>query len=354
MDGFYSGQWRGGDRQSYTLPNIQRLGGVCKDQAYFAAETCRAYGIPATVCAGQSGAGEGFHAWVGLLGVARGRARWDFQTARYPEHGFWSGTVIDPQTGQTLTDGEVAMSAEWCAVAPAKRLASLALARSLDLVEPGRRVAVCKAALEASPGNQEAWAALVDECSKPQTPPETVQQVAGVIRRFAVGRYDDFAFKSFMTLIGAQKPEEQPAALDQVSRLFPDRPDLLAELALRKGDALRDASRPVDALRLYEGVLETALHYGPLALEAMARVDGMLRPAGKTRELIEHYRVAWTHMTVPEASGYVATTPWYIMGDRYARALEEAGDAAGAQDVRRQIEARDRSKPQQRGGGGGR
>jgi hypothetical protein len=347
MQGFYSGQWKGGDRQSYTLPNILKLGGVCKDEAHFAAETCRANGIPAAVCTGTSGSGEGFHAWVGLLKISQRRAVFDFQTARYPEHGFWSGTVIDPQTGEKLADSEVAMVAEWSTTPPAKRLLSHALTQSLDLlVEPQQRITACKAALEAAPGNQQAWLALVNECIQPQTPAATVTEVSEVIERFALGRYDDFAFKAFTTFIAAAPPADQLAMLDRISKFFPNRPDLLADLALRKGDALRKASRPVDALRLYQDVLEVALRYGPLSLEAIARIDAMLRPAGKMRELTDHYRVAWAHMTVPEASGYIATTPWYIMGDRYAAILDETGDKAAAAKVRQTLRSRDRSLPE--------
>jgi hypothetical protein len=342
MQGFYSGKWKGGDRQPYTLPNILKLGGVCKDEAYFTAEVCRAYGIPATVCTGTSGAGEGFHAWVGILRGPRPLV-FDFHTARYPDHGFWSGTVIDPQTGQKLADSEVAMAAEWCAATPAKRLLSQALAQSLDLLEPARRVAVCKMALEAVPGNQQAWMALVNECARPGTPAETIQEVSGVVERFAVGRYDDFAFKAFTTLIASAEPDRQLALLDKAAKFFPNRPDLLADLALRKGDAMRKASRPVDALRLYEQVLEVALAYGPIALDAMARIDAMLRQAGKMPELVDHYKVAWTHMKLPEASGYVSTTPWYIMGDRYAAALEATGDQGGAAEVRKKIRGMDLS-----------
>jgi hypothetical protein len=90
-------------------------------------------------------------------------------------------------------------------------------------------------------------------------------------------------------------------------------------------------------------VLQIALRYGPLSLEAIARIDAMLRPAGKMRELTDHYRVAWAHMTVPEASGYIATTPWYIMGDRYAAILEETGDKTAASKVRQTLKSRDRS-----------
>jgi hypothetical protein len=344
MAGFYSGQWKGGAVQPYTLPNILKLGGVCKDEAHFAAEVCRANGIPAAVCTGSSGNGEGFHAWVGLLKVSQRRAVFDFQTARYPEHGFWSGAVIDPQTGDKLADSEVAMVAEWSAVPPARRLLSHALTQSLDLLDqPQQRITACKAALEAAPGNQQAWLALVNECTQPQTPAATVTEVSQVIERFALGRYDDFAFKSFTTFVAAARPEDQLPMLDRVSKFFPNRPDLLADLALRKGDALIKGSRPVDALRLYQEVLEVALRYGPLALDAIARIDAMLRPAGKMPELTDHYRVAWAHMPVPEASGYIATTPWYIMGDRYAAILDETGDKPTAARVRQTLRSRDRS-----------
>ena len=116
-----------------------------------------------------------------------------------------------------------------------------------------------------------------------------------------------------------------------------------AALLWRKGDALQKLSKPVDALRLYEQVLKASLQYGPIALDAIARVDALLRPAGKMRDLAEHYRVAWTRMTVPEASGYAWTTPWYIMGDRYAKLLEETGDHPGANKVRQSIRAHDLS-----------
>jgi tetratricopeptide (TPR) repeat protein len=343
MSSFHSGQWGGASGQPYTLANIQRLGGVCKDQAHFTAEVCRAYGIPATVCTGASGAGEGFHAWVGLLKINQNRAVFDFDTARYPDHGFWSGTVIDPQTGQKLADSEVAMAAEWCAVPAPRRLLSLAISTSLDLLDGQDRIKACKAALEAGPANQQAWSTLVNDCTQPQTPTETLKEVSAVIERFAVGRYDDFAYKSFTTLIASRPPEDQLNLLDRAARLFPDRPDLLADLALRKGDALQKSSRPIDALRLYDQVLEVSLRFGPLALEAIARVDAMLRPAGKMRDLTERYRTAWRKMPVPEASGYAWTTPWYIMGDRYAKTLEESGDKTGAGKVRQQIHARDLS-----------
>lgn len=349
MTGFTSGQWRGADRQPYTLPNIQRLGGVCKDQAHFAVEVCRANGIPATVCTGQSGSGEGFHAWVGLLAIPQRTAVFDFQTARYPEHGFFTGTVLDPQTGQRSTDGEAAMVAEWCASEPEARLASLALTASLDLADPSRRLALCKEAIEGAPGNQQAWAALVAECTRPDAPAGAIQEVASVVERFAIGRYDNFAFKVFTRLIASRKPDEQLPLLDRATKLFPRRPDLLAELGMLRGDLFRNNARPVDALRTYESLL-TRAGYGPLMLDTMDRVDAMLRGSGKRKALLERYRATWGNMPAPQPSGYAWTTPWFLMGDRYARAMDELGDKPGAERVRQTLRKHDLSKREVRKG----
>lgn len=345
MSSFKSGQW-GRNGQPYTLQNLLKLGGVCKDEAYFAAEVCRANGIPAAICTGQSSQGEGFHAWVGLLSTSGKRITWNFDTARYPEHGFWSGTVIDPQTGNKQTDGDVAMTAEWKNVTPARRLMSLALTQSLDLVDSPRRIALSKLAIETAPCNQQAWMILSSECLNPTTPLAQVQEVSVVVEREVVGHYDDFAYKVLKTLVSARKPDEQLAALDRASRLFPRRPDLLADIMLTKGDALRKASREKEALKTYQTVLEKSLRFEPLLLEAMTRVDDMLRPAGQMRDLLEHYRVVWGHMPTPEASGYIWTTPWYIMGDRYAQTLDDTGDKTAAEKVRRTIRARDLSPPE--------
>lgn len=343
MAGFTSGQWRGADRQPYTLPNIQRLGGVCKDQAYFTVEVCRANGIPATVCTGQSGSGDGFHAWVGILGMNQKAAVFDFQTARYPEHGFFTGTVLDPQTGQRSTDGEAAMVAEWCASKPAARLMSQALTASLDLVEQTKRLELCKQAIEGAPGNQAAWAALVGECTKPDAPPTAIGEVAGVVERFAVGRYDNFAFKTFTKLIASRRPDEQLVLLDRAGKMFPRRPDLLAELGLLRGDLFRANARPVDALKIYDSLL-TRSGYGPNMLDAMDRVDAMLKAAGKKRDLLSRYQSTWANMPAPQPSGYAWTTPWFLMGDRYARALDENGDKPGAERVRGTLKRVDLSK----------
>jgi hypothetical protein len=279
-----------------------------------------------------------------LLRVWQGHAYWDFKTARYAEHGFFVGTVIDPQTGDKFADSEVALSALWCDAASEKRLLSLALMRSVDLLDDQQqRISLCEQAINLSAANQLAWTGLVNECVKPETPAATVQAVADVVEHFGIGKYDDFAFKILTSFISARPPDEQMAMLDRTTKLFPSRTDLQEELVMRKGDILNNTGKPVDALHLYEQVLENSLQYGPLALDAISRVDTMLRAAGQMPALLDHYRIAWTHMVEPPASGYMWTTPWYIMGDRYGHALSDAGNKAKSAEVLKAIRAVDLS-----------
>lgn len=339
--GFRTGRWKGGHDVPYTLANLKRLGGVCKDQAHFAAETMRANGIPATVCTGQAARAGGFHAWVGHLAPSGKSYEWDFRTARYPEHGYWAGSVIHPQTGRKLSDRDVAMSAEWCNSPPEERLFSLAVTRSLDLADDARRIKWAMRAVDAAPGNDEAWFAVVAECAKPATDGKTLNQVMDVVDQFAAGRYDDFAFRILTRLAAARPLDEQLNILDRARNMFQRRPDLKAELQLHQADALRKAGKTNEAMAIYARLLEQAGAFGSIALETLERMEQVLVPAKEERRLAEAYRSAWQRIRPPEASGYAHTTPWYLIGDRYAELLEAMHDLDTADRVRERLDRKD-------------
>jgi len=95
----------------YTLWNLRQYGGVCRDQAYFAAHVCKALGIPATIVSGRSRGGVG-HAWVARLVLTDGgrSARWDAGTARYRSHLYYTGLVTDPAAGRDMLDSELILT----------------------------------------------------------------------------------------------------------------------------------------------------------------------------------------------------------------------------------------------------
>ncbi|GIW76625.1 MAG: hypothetical protein KatS3mg104_1688 [Phycisphaerae bacterium] len=64
---FYQGEDKKIDALAYTLDNLQKHGGICTDQAYYATQIGRLLGVPTVTIIGQGGAGQVAHAWVGYL-----------------------------------------------------------------------------------------------------------------------------------------------------------------------------------------------------------------------------------------------------------------------------------------------
>lgn len=93
-------QWPHGE---YTLAAIEEHGGICVDQAYFAVMTARAWGIPAIFFTGPGR--RGGHAWFGYL---KGEDRWEMDIGRYEEDQYQTGFAINPQTGEPMSDHELA------------------------------------------------------------------------------------------------------------------------------------------------------------------------------------------------------------------------------------------------------
>lgn len=84
-----------------TLKEIFELGGVCMHQAHFAANTARAYGIPAAHVTGDGN--RGGHAW---FAYQRKDKEWNMNTGRYND-GYACGETTDPQTGRRIREFEV-------------------------------------------------------------------------------------------------------------------------------------------------------------------------------------------------------------------------------------------------------
>jgi hypothetical protein len=84
-----------------TLQEIFELGGICMHQAHFAANTARAFGIPAAFVTGDGN--RGGHAW---FAYQRKDKEWNMNTGRYND-GYACGETTDPQTGRRIGEFEV-------------------------------------------------------------------------------------------------------------------------------------------------------------------------------------------------------------------------------------------------------
>lgn len=337
---YYTGQTQKRGGRPYTLANIVRYGGVCKDQAYYAASVAKSLGIPATVCTGSGGTGRGAHAWIGFLqakGGNRSDPAWDFNEGRYEEHLYWSGAVTDPQTGATLTDADVGLLAELLETPAEQRLASVALWKLHDRAAPGRHPDLYSAAINLSAGNRYAWMGLAQLGAAGKLTPAQADEVAKVVSKFALKKYPDFAFDVCRQMAAGRPPAERMRLMRKMESLFERRPDLVASLQVDRGDLLREQSKPNEALKAYTDLLSRNLEAGPIVLTAMQRTDLMLREAGKLDELARVYEQLWGKLPVPEASAFAATAPYYKVGQRYADLLDTMGRRPEAAEVRAKL-----------------
>ena len=143
--------------EMYTLENIQRLGGICVDQAYFAAVTAKAHGIPSMYFSGTGRRGD--HAWFGYM---RRRGRWELDAGRYFQDNYVTGYAIDPQTRRHLSDHEIDLLIEARVPERARGLALLHLFAADQFGRTGRvdlAVEAAAAARAVAPALLEPWQA---------------------------------------------------------------------------------------------------------------------------------------------------------------------------------------------------
>lgn len=145
--------------RDYRLETIQREGGICVDQAYFASTAGKAKGIPTIMF---RGAGlDGRHAWFGYLD---GQGKWQNDCGRYAEQKFVVGLAFDPQTWGDINDHELSFLAERFRALPTYRLSVLHAQFAAEYLHDGKPVLALRAARESvnrERRNLDGWQILV-------------------------------------------------------------------------------------------------------------------------------------------------------------------------------------------------
>lgn len=325
--------------KEYTLQNILREGGICGDQAYFAAQVARSVGVPAVICTGVN-ANEGTgHAWVGYLSTRGAESAWDFDEGRYPENRYWKGNAIDPQTREHISDADISMLAELSRTQPRERMTSAALTKAADLVSPGIQPAVLMQAINLSPGNRRAWTRLAELAAQRQLTGKQLSEFTAVVNKFAVKEYPDFAFKLLKVANSGRGGAEQLKALEEMEHTFAMRPDLQADIYIALGDLYQSQKQPNEAFAAYDHVLDQYSNMPPVVVEALDHLDKMLREMKEMPLLSEVYGSIWKRMPQPDTSIAIKGTAFYRIGERYERLLIDLGDTNTAQNVRSRLES---------------
>ena len=114
----------------YSIQKIKQYGGVCADQAYYAMTIAKASGIPSgyVVARGANAA----HAWVGYLDMHGRRGTWNFNEGRYKDYQKLRGNILNPQTGETISDGRLGILGKCSGGNPDQVLHTIAIAHAVE------------------------------------------------------------------------------------------------------------------------------------------------------------------------------------------------------------------------------
>lgn len=105
--------------KDYKFAEILEEGGICMDQAYFAANTAKSNGIPAIYITGDGARGP--HAWIAYMPD-------DHTWANAGSYGYTSGKTVDPKSGQLVHESTFLLGTD-------KKTSGDRLGRTLDYVE---------------------------------------------------------------------------------------------------------------------------------------------------------------------------------------------------------------------------
>lgn len=329
-------------------------GGVCAHQAYFASTVGKALGVPAAYVVAD-GADMG-HAWLGYLKVG-GQAAWDFDTGRYDDYENARGEIRDPQTGQTISDGRVAMSAGLMSLHPDARRVSEALAWvSLVPTTPGSAtlsgltpppavrprptglagtLALLDESLRLSPRSTVAWDAMA-VASRGFSPQQRIEWSTRLMQ--ATSACPDYALDVLGAMVeGLPDGDEKIDIWDRVARSFASsRKDLAAEARLRQAWAMHRANRPDAAWGVYQMVIAENVNDGPAVIDALMQCERMLEIRKKGESALDLYAGAYAKARRPKggaASQFNMGSNWARIAMRFHKLLTDAGRTREAENV---------------------
>jgi hypothetical protein len=148
--------WPGG---TYQLAEILAAGGICADQAYFAAQVGKARGVPTLLICGAGN--DGRHAWFGFLD---GNQTWQLDAGRYAEQRFVTGYALDPQTWREFSDHDLRFLTDRFRALPAFKESRLHQTFAAEYLLAGQAPAAGVAARKAvnhERRNEAGWETLV-------------------------------------------------------------------------------------------------------------------------------------------------------------------------------------------------
>ncbi len=361
-------------KQGFSLPNILKYGGVCIDQAYFATEVGKSIGVPTAVALAESG--EAGHAWVGFLErTADGRtARWNFNKGRYAAYRAIRGNVKDPQTGQSIPDAYVSMTAELIGSNLMDRHAAVALtdaARHLMMLENGHATltpgafpagqaisaekrlakprladshsaeALVELGLRRFPGYVPGWQCVSYFAQSGKMSLVQKRGWSDILLKLCGNKYPDFTLAILKPMIQTiDDTVEQNKLWNTIFNMFMGRSDLQAQVRLCQADMWEKAGDATKAGICCEDIIARFANDGPFAIEALQRTETSLRATKRDNMVLTLYDSTWKRIPPPDSmyGPFKRESNWYKIGQMYAQQLDTASQSSMAKAVRAQLD----------------
>lgn len=372
----------------YTLPNIRKVGGVCEEQAYFAAHCGKAIGVP-TVEVSVRGP-DLSHAYVGYLVRGSKSVYWDFREGRYDEYEDIRGSVTDPQTGERISHSHVALTGGLLdtpaqdrvrAIAMLDAVARLAQAHAMadapDESEGSKRGAqsrpspfraevpsawpapsatkrpfdaasrnaLLRQAANASPHEARVWLEAGRLAEAGAFAAAEKNEWCRAVMRLCARTAPDFAMEVVTPLIASSgDAQAQDGLWDWCAKQFVDRPDLVARSRFNQAEAWAAAKNPGKAWTILKDVAMRYPDDGTVVVDALRAAEGLLADEGKpATAAIGLYEDAFRRISKPSqvSPGFARQSNFYRVGKRLADLYEAAGQQSKAKMILSRIDAED-------------
>lgn len=338
----------------YSLQSIRQLGGVCADQAYFALSVGKSCGIPACSVRGKTDSVG--HAWVGFVEQSGRRGvRWNFDAGRFGDYEDVRGSVLDPQTWQSVADADLAVASAAASVPLERRQQSAALVDAAgrtgsNAKRSGRegdrldaraaQLELLEAALRLNPGNLDAWRFARNLIATPDSTLEQKEHWTQAVDQLTAQSYPDFAFEFVGPVFRAEADLSVKLNLwDWAAKRFASRPDLAVRARLERTQVMIEQGRKPEAVTAARAVFDQNPDAGPGAVEALSLAERLLVELGRQGEVLPMYEQAFRKLRQPGRLNqvFLGQTSWYQVGSRYAELLDGAGRGRDAERIRKRL-----------------
>ncbi len=344
----------------FSMQNILACGGVCIDQAYFAANVGKSLGIPSAIIRGRSD--EMSHAWVGFLRWDKQSIWWDTQSGRYDAYKNVVGRVTNPQTGRTNAESELQLRAAFTAASADSRANATALADAAVLLmgfeldgnksetaekltpeSSARVLALSEAAANQTVACEPAWFIGVSLAKAGMLTAEQRRRWGEAAASALMKRYSDFGVLVLSEIISSiPDVAEQDKSWNWLVTRVKGHPDLEANVKFRQARMWDQNERPDLAWNCYESVVQQYADSGSSAVDAAAKCVTLVKKAGKPpASVLPMLKQAWIRTKRPTVTNpvFANQSNWYRLGALYAKALSDAGQAQQADAVANQLKS---------------